>query len=199
MYFTVARTLLITSAFGQAFWYLLERNERNSLDLLLMEVVWFVSKWYSWGPPGSCRPQMGPCWAHEHCYQGGSSTGRNTYVVRHLPLPVAIIHHFHVKTTNNTHISFDGLFKCLKTQTSSTPLQWIENRVQCHQNLHLQFAPRQILLWVWIPEMLSWTCLAYPKPNGHLITHKTSTIASRGRRCPSCYLVPKGVAECRHT
>ena len=23
-----------------------------------------------WGPPGSCRPQMGPCWPHEHCYQG---------------------------------------------------------------------------------------------------------------------------------
>ena len=23
------------------------------------------------GPPGSCRPQMGPCWPHEPCYQGG--------------------------------------------------------------------------------------------------------------------------------
>ena len=22
------------------------------------------------GPPGSCRPQMGPCWPHEPCYQG---------------------------------------------------------------------------------------------------------------------------------
>ena len=23
----------------------------------------------TWGPPGSCRPQMGPCWPNEHCYQ----------------------------------------------------------------------------------------------------------------------------------
>ena len=24
----------------------------------------------TWGPPGSCRPRMGPCWPHEPCYQG---------------------------------------------------------------------------------------------------------------------------------
>ena len=24
----------------------------------------------TWGPPGSCRLQMGPCWPHEPCYQG---------------------------------------------------------------------------------------------------------------------------------
>ena len=24
----------------------------------------------TWGPPGSCGPQMGPCWPHEPCYQG---------------------------------------------------------------------------------------------------------------------------------
>ena len=24
----------------------------------------------TWGPPGSCRPQMGPCLPHEPCYQG---------------------------------------------------------------------------------------------------------------------------------
>ena len=24
----------------------------------------------TWGPSGSCRPQMGPCWPHEPCYQG---------------------------------------------------------------------------------------------------------------------------------
>ena len=24
----------------------------------------------TWGPPGSCRPKMGPCWPHEPCYQG---------------------------------------------------------------------------------------------------------------------------------
>ena len=24
----------------------------------------------SWGPPGSCRSQMAPCWPHETCYQG---------------------------------------------------------------------------------------------------------------------------------
>ena len=22
----------------------------------------------TWGPPGPCRPQMGPCWPHEPCY-----------------------------------------------------------------------------------------------------------------------------------
>ena len=26
--------------------------------------------WPTWGPPGSCRPQVGPCWPHEPCYQG---------------------------------------------------------------------------------------------------------------------------------
>ena len=24
----------------------------------------------TWGPPGFCRPQLGPCWPHELCYQG---------------------------------------------------------------------------------------------------------------------------------
>ena len=24
----------------------------------------------TWSPPGTCRPQMGPCWPHEPCYQG---------------------------------------------------------------------------------------------------------------------------------
>ena len=24
----------------------------------------------TWGPPGCCRSQMGPCWPHETCYQG---------------------------------------------------------------------------------------------------------------------------------
>ena len=24
----------------------------------------------TWGPPGACRPQMGPCWPHEPCYLG---------------------------------------------------------------------------------------------------------------------------------
>ena len=26
----------------------------------------------TWDPPGSCRPQMGPCWPHWPCYQGCS-------------------------------------------------------------------------------------------------------------------------------
>ena len=26
--------------------------------------------WPTWGPPGSCRPQVGPIWPHEPCYQG---------------------------------------------------------------------------------------------------------------------------------
>ena len=27
----------------------------------------------TWGPPGSCRPQLAPCWPHEPCYQGSHS------------------------------------------------------------------------------------------------------------------------------
>ena len=27
----------------------------------------------TWGPPGSCRPQVAPCWPHESCYQGWHS------------------------------------------------------------------------------------------------------------------------------
>ena len=30
----------------------------------------------TWGPPGSCRPQMGPMLAHEPCYQGSSNCGK---------------------------------------------------------------------------------------------------------------------------
>ena len=26
----------------------------------------------TWGPPGSSRPQMAPCWPHEPCYQGSN-------------------------------------------------------------------------------------------------------------------------------
>ena len=28
----------------------------------------------TWDPPGSCRPQMAPCWPHEPCYQGNHPT-----------------------------------------------------------------------------------------------------------------------------
>ena len=28
----------------------------------------------TWGPPGSYRPQMAPCWPHEPCYQGQFNT-----------------------------------------------------------------------------------------------------------------------------
>ena len=36
---------------------------------LLAQVAKF--KWPTWGPPGSCRPQVGPCWPHKPCYVGG--------------------------------------------------------------------------------------------------------------------------------
>ena len=34
--------------------------------------TWILAKFLgpTWGPPGSCRPQMGPIMAHELCYQG---------------------------------------------------------------------------------------------------------------------------------
>ena len=28
----------------------------------------------TWGPPGSCRPQMCPIWPHELCYQGSDTS-----------------------------------------------------------------------------------------------------------------------------
>ena len=30
----------------------------------------------TWGPAGTCRPQMGPCWPYELCYQGYQSWSR---------------------------------------------------------------------------------------------------------------------------
>ena len=35
---------------------------------LAAQIAKFVGP--TWGPPGSCRSQMGPCWPHESCYQG---------------------------------------------------------------------------------------------------------------------------------
>ena len=34
----------------------------------------------AWDPPGSCRPQMGPCWPHEPCYLGKLPLKRYTRV-----------------------------------------------------------------------------------------------------------------------
>ena len=33
---------------------------------LLSQLAGFT--WPTWGPPGFCRPQIGPCWPHELCY-----------------------------------------------------------------------------------------------------------------------------------
>ena len=34
----------------------------------------------TWGIPGSCRPQMGPCWPNEPCYQGTFSPVFYTHI-----------------------------------------------------------------------------------------------------------------------
>ena len=64
---------------------------RDSLILIIRNLIYKValSRWHgcvslysyeatqiakfmgpTWGPSGSCRPQMAPCWPHEPCYQG---------------------------------------------------------------------------------------------------------------------------------
>ena len=34
----------------------------------------------TWGPPWSSRPQIGPCWPHEPCYQGGNPCANIIYM-----------------------------------------------------------------------------------------------------------------------
>ena len=43
-------------------------NNVDSTPSNLSQIAKFMGP--TWGPPGSCRPQMGPCWPHEPCYQG---------------------------------------------------------------------------------------------------------------------------------
>ena len=40
----------------------------------------------TWGPPGSCRPQMGPCWPHWHCDRGYAYWNRCSPVCFRIPL-----------------------------------------------------------------------------------------------------------------
>ena len=69
----------------------------QGIRLLRPQIVWFT--WPIWGPPGSCRSQVAPCWSHEPCYQGQSwqCIPRNAIkngellcfvVVRYEPIPL---------------------------------------------------------------------------------------------------------------
>ena len=54
----------------------------------------------TWGPPGSCRPQMSPCWPHEPCYQ----------VSQHYPLwRHAVPFHGYSKPSGNLHRAIVGI------------------------------------------------------------------------------------------
>ena len=46
----------------------LEPHLTAKLGFLTTQIAKFVGT--TWGPPGSCRPQLGPCWPHEPCNQG---------------------------------------------------------------------------------------------------------------------------------
>ena len=85
----------------------------------------------TWGPPGSCRPQMVPCWPHEPCYQGCymyvkidiciSSKGMSIHQsksVKNEWVKGAFVHNTHIRTQRhrdiNTHtaICHKTLFAC---------------------------------------------------------------------------------------
>ena len=48
------------------------QSERRRMNTSMSVTVHGAKKFMgpTWGPPGSYRPQMGPCWPHEPCYQG---------------------------------------------------------------------------------------------------------------------------------
>ena len=46
----------------------LSKNVLGSISIMKSQIARFM--WPTCGPPGSCRPQMGPYWPHEPCYQG---------------------------------------------------------------------------------------------------------------------------------
>ena len=48
------------------------RDQFHASWLLAINIITQITKSMgpTWGPPGSCQPQMGPCWPHEPCYQG---------------------------------------------------------------------------------------------------------------------------------
>ena len=52
----------------------------------------------TWGPPGSWRPQMAPCWPHEPCYQGH---GPFPYLLQTQPTPTHVT--FRTTKTNLEH------------------------------------------------------------------------------------------------
>ena len=52
-------------------WLLLSWFWREVLQII-PQIARFMGP--TWGPPGSCQPQMGPCWPHEPCYQGTLKT-----------------------------------------------------------------------------------------------------------------------------
>ena len=58
LFFYINSSLLTTS----------EQQMRASIIFIHMgtQIAKFIGP--TWGPP--CRPQMGPCWPHEPCYQG---------------------------------------------------------------------------------------------------------------------------------
>ena len=65
-----------------------------------------------WGPPGACRPQMDPCWPHEHCYQGiywGLVTHICVNELRHQwsGNRLSPVHHHTITYTNNHIIITD--------------------------------------------------------------------------------------------
>ena len=48
--------------------FILRTSEYKSLNYNITQIAKFMEP--TWGPPGPCRPQMGPCWPHEPCYEG---------------------------------------------------------------------------------------------------------------------------------
>ena len=67
---------------GVSYGYLLYHRSKTIL-YKTTQIPKFIGP--TWGPPGSCCPQMGPCWTQENCYQG-------SHIILGLNLPSGVAH-----------------------------------------------------------------------------------------------------------
>ena len=85
----------------------------------------------TWGPPGSCRPQVGPCWPHEPCYQGYFYVSPN------------ICHLFpYLRCSDCCHVRCRGRSRCIWT---TCPIK------NTYVNMDLPPTRRvRVLPWYWL-------------------------------------------------
>ena len=64
--------LISSDIFGDVTKTIMTAPRFSKLRNVNMTAIFQIAKFLgpTWGPPGSYRPQMGPCWPQEPCYQG---------------------------------------------------------------------------------------------------------------------------------